>query len=55
MNQILSQAWAEAALFPVEVRNYARRVRKVLVALEMPCDLVNRPGRAYSLESRVDK
>ena len=52
--QILSQAWAEPALFPEEVRNYVRRVRKVLVALEIPCDLVNRPGRGYSLEFRVD-
>jgi DNA-binding response OmpR family regulator len=54
VNQILSQAWAEPALSPEEVRNYVRRVRKVLVALAIPCDLVNRPGRGYSLEFRVD-
>jgi DNA-binding response OmpR family regulator len=55
VTQILSQAWAEPALFPEEVRNYVRRLRKVLVELEIPCDLVNRPGRGYSLEFRVDK
>ncbi len=55
VNQILSQAWAEPALFTVEVRNYVRRVRKVLVALGIPCDLVNRPSRGYSLEFHVDK
>jgi DNA-binding response OmpR family regulator len=52
VTQILDQAWAEPALFPEEVRNYVQRVRKVLVALEIPCDLVNRPGRGYSLEFR---
>jgi DNA-binding response OmpR family regulator len=54
VNQILSQAWAEPALFPEEVRNYVQRVRKILVALEIPCELVNRSGRGYSLEFRVD-
>jgi DNA-binding response OmpR family regulator len=55
VNQILSQAWAEPALFPEEVRNYIQRLRKVLVALDIPCELVNRPRRGYSLEFRVDK
>jgi len=50
VNQILGQAWAGPALFPEEVRNYVRRVRKVLASLEIPCDVVNRPGRGYSLE-----
>lgn len=54
VNQILSQAWAEPALFPEEVRNYVQRVRKILVALKIPCELVNRSGRGYSLEFRVD-
>jgi DNA-binding response OmpR family regulator len=53
-NQILSEAWTEPALFPEEVRNCAWRVRAVLLELEIPCDLVNRPGRGYSLEFRVD-
>jgi DNA-binding response OmpR family regulator len=55
VTQVLGKAWAEPALFPEEVRNYVRRVRKILRSLEIPCDLVNRPGRGYSLEFRVDK
>ena len=53
-HQILGQAWADPALFPEEVRNYVRRLRKLLVALEIPADLVNRPGRGYSLIFRAD-
>jgi hypothetical protein len=52
--QILSQAWGEPGLFPEEVRNYVRRIRKVLAALAIPCALVNRRGRGYSLEFRAD-
>lgn len=55
VTQILNQAWAEPALFPEEVRNYIKRVRNVLAALEIPCDVVNRPGRGYALEFREDK
>src|SRR4029077_358740 len=55
VDQILREAWAEAALFPEEVRNYVQRVRKVLVALDVPCSLINRPSRGYSLEFRVDE
>jgi DNA-binding response OmpR family regulator len=50
--QILGQAWADPALFPEEVRNYIRRLRKVLADLGIPADLVNRPGRGYSLVFR---
>jgi DNA-binding response OmpR family regulator len=53
--QILGQAWAEPTLFPEEVRNYVKRIRKVLAALEIPCAIVNRPGRGYALEFREDK
>ena len=52
--QILGQAWADPALFPEEVRNYVRRLRKILVDLEIPVDLVNKPGRGYSLVLRTD-
>jgi DNA-binding response OmpR family regulator len=51
-SQILGQAWADPALFPEEVRNYVRRLRKILVDLEIPVDLVNKPGRGYSLVFR---
>jgi len=52
--QIVGQAWADPALYPEEVRNYVTRLRKVLLRLEIPCDLVNRAGRGYSLQFRVD-
>jgi DNA-binding response OmpR family regulator len=51
---ILGRAWADPALFPEEVRNYIGRLRKILVDLEIPVDLVNRPGRGYSLVLRND-
>jgi hypothetical protein len=51
-SQITRDAWSDAALLPEEVRNYIARVRKILVRLEIPCDLVNRPGRGYSLTFR---
>ncbi|HEY8740637.1 MAG TPA: winged helix-turn-helix domain-containing protein [Candidatus Dormibacteraeota bacterium] len=47
--QILGQAWADPALYPEEVRNYIQRLRKILRRLEVPCHVVNRPGRGYSL------
>lgn len=52
---ISGRAWAEPSLLPEEVRNYVRRLRKILAALEVPCELVNRPGRGYSLEFRAEK
>ena len=51
-SQITGFAWSDAALFPEEVRNYVLRIRKILTRLEVPCDLVNRPGRGYSLTFR---
>jgi DNA-binding response OmpR family regulator len=50
--QILGQAWADPALFPEEVRNYIRRLRKILLDLGIPVDIVNKPGRGYSLVFR---
>jgi DNA-binding response OmpR family regulator len=50
-SQIMGYAWSDSALFPEEVRNYVSRVRKILARLEIPCDLVNRPGRGYSLKA----
>jgi Transcriptional regulatory protein, C terminal len=50
--QILGQAWADPALFPEEVRNYIRRLRKILADLGIPVDIVNKPGRGYSLVFR---
>src|SRR5258708_35561861 len=53
-SQILGQAWSDPALFPEEVRNYIRRLRKVLADLGAPVELVNKPSRGYSLVFRVD-
>lgn len=47
--QILAQAWAQPDLFPEEVRNYVRRIRKVFTEMQIPCELVNRPARGYAL------
>jgi DNA-binding response OmpR family regulator len=55
VTQILERAWAAPTLFPEEVRTYVLRVRKVIAALEIPCDLVNRKGRGYSLVLRSDR
>ncbi|HEY7932454.1 MAG TPA: winged helix-turn-helix domain-containing protein [Solirubrobacteraceae bacterium] len=55
IHQILSQAWAQPNLFPEQVRSYVARLRKVFAALQMPCDIVNRPGRGYSLVFRDEK
>ena len=52
--QIMTGAWGDATLFPEEVRNYVRRVRRVLADLDVPVTLANRPGRGYSLVLRSD-
>ncbi|GAC1328155.1 MAG: hypothetical protein NVSMB17_03200 [Candidatus Dormibacteria bacterium] len=46
---ILGRAWADSALFPEQARNYIGRLRKVLVALHCPCEIVTYPGKGYSL------
>jgi DNA-binding response OmpR family regulator len=48
-DQIEDRAWAEPSLHPEEVRNYIRRIRTILSKLEIPCDLLNRPYKGYSL------
>ena len=53
-SQILGRAWAEPSLFPEEVRNYIRRLRKLLAALEVPADIITRPKQGYSLVFRSD-
>jgi DNA-binding response OmpR family regulator len=50
--QIAGYAWSDSALLPEEVRNYVARIRKILAKLGVPCDLVNRPGRGYTLTFR---
>ena len=53
-DQIKNRAWSDPALFPEEVRNYVRRVRSILAELDIPCDLINRPRKGYSLVFRAD-
>lgn len=48
-SQVLGQAWSEPALSPEEVRNYVQRIRKILVDLGAPAEIINKPGRGYSL------
>jgi DNA-binding response OmpR family regulator len=55
VSQILSQAWAQPNLFPEQARSYVARLRKIFAVLQIPCDIVNRPGRGYSLEFRAEK
>ena len=50
--QILRSAWSDSALSPEEVRNYVKRVRKILTDLGVPVDLANRPRRGYALVFR---
>jgi hypothetical protein len=53
-NQLLARAWADPALFPEEIRNYVGRIRKILFDLQIPCELVNRPPKGYSLVFRPE-
>ena len=48
-SQILAEAWSDPALLPEDVRNYVRRLRSILSAVDAPVDLVNKPRRGYSL------
>jgi DNA-binding response OmpR family regulator len=50
--QLASRAWSDPGLSPDEIRNYVRRLRKLLSDLEVPADLINRPGRGYSVVIR---
>ena len=52
--EILVQAWAQPNLFPEQARSYVARLRKRFVVLQIPCDIVNLPGRGYSLEFRAE-
>jgi hypothetical protein len=55
VTQILNGAWAQPGLFPEELRTYVRRLRKVLAAMHIPCDIVNQPRRGYCLKFREDQ
>ncbi|MHB8573341.1 MAG: winged helix-turn-helix domain-containing protein [Candidatus Dormibacteria bacterium] len=54
VEQIMTHAWSDASLFPEEVRNYILRVRRILARMRVPVEIVNRPGRGYSLIYRVN-
>ena len=50
---LVSRAWSDSSLSPEEIRNYVRRLRKLLSGLDVPVDLVNRPGRGYAITIRA--
>ena len=50
VTQILGQAWTSPKLFPEHARSYVGRLPKVLAVLQIPCDIVSRPGHGYALE-----
>jgi DNA-binding response OmpR family regulator len=52
--QLMARAWQGANLFPEEVRNYVLRLRKLITRMEIPYELLNRPGHGYSLVLKVD-
>jgi hypothetical protein len=47
--QILTEAWVHPEHSPEEVRNYIKRLRKILLDMGIPVDIVNKPSRGYSL------
>ncbi|MFN2464434.1 MAG: winged helix-turn-helix domain-containing protein [Candidatus Dormibacteria bacterium] len=46
---ILGRAWGDDAHFPQQARNYIRRLRKILVDLDCPCEIVSHRQRGYAL------
>lgn len=50
--QLAARAWSDPGLSPEEIRNYVRRLRKLLSELGVPAELVNLPGRGYSVVIR---
>jgi DNA-binding response OmpR family regulator len=50
--QILGQAWVQPEHSPEEVRNYISRLRKILIDMAIPADIINKPSRGYSLVLR---
>ena len=55
VTEILAEGWAQPNLFPEQARSYVARLRKIFAVLEIPCIVVNRPGRGYSLQFREEK
>ncbi len=55
VSEILGQAWGQPNLFPEEVRNYVLRLRQIITAMQIPCELLNRPRRGYSLSFKKDE
>src|SRR6266851_7144590 len=54
VDKIRDQAWADPDISAEQVRNYVLRIRRILARLEIPCELVNRPGLGYSLVFKAD-
>jgi DNA-binding response OmpR family regulator len=50
--QLVAKAWQAPELTQEQLRTYVVRLRRKLAQLEMPCELVTRPGAGYALVSR---
>jgi DNA-binding response OmpR family regulator len=48
-DKIRIQAWSDPEISSDQVRTYVLRLRRILARLEIPCEVVNRPGLGYSL------
>jgi DNA-binding response OmpR family regulator len=48
-HDILSLGWQTGEHGPEQVRIYVRRLRRKLQPMELPCQLVSRYGKGYSL------
>ncbi|MFN2463514.1 MAG: helix-turn-helix domain-containing protein [Candidatus Dormibacteria bacterium] len=46
---IVGRAWADHALFPEQARNYIGRLRRILLELGCPCEIISHRRRGYSL------
>ena len=52
--QILTLAWPESGLHDVDVENHVGRLRQIVRTLALPCSLVARSRRGYSLVLNTD-
>jgi len=55
VHRILAEAWAQPNLFPEQARSYVARLRRIFAVLQVPCEIVSRPGRGYSLQFRAEE
>jgi DNA-binding response OmpR family regulator len=54
VDKIRGEAWTDPDFSPEQVSNYIVGIRRILARLEIPCELINRPGLGYSLVFKAD-